>query len=418
MGLRQQCKINLLFVLFSLPLPTAGLTMSTGNEFGTLILLRHGESEWNKSNRFSGWLDVGLTAHGEAQAAAAGDALRAHGYTRVDECHTSALCRASDTLALCLQAAGLDGHDGRPAPPVHARWQLNERHYGALTGLDKADAQAALGAQALAKYRRDFDTPPPPMRPAHPLFGAVYPDAKYGAWSGAEVAALPVGESLAACHARVQAYVAAHLHPPLQQGRTVVVAAHNNVLRTLMVHLDGADPRGPHGSADIPKAVPIVYQLDRTTLKPRPQASLSSLGGFTGMQLCQELPPSATAASSQPRAGRRAGAYPTVAVDEVLTLAAVRAEARKLGLADADVPLLATSAQRPTAGAAQAADPTAATAGSSPPPHQPAAAESHFAPWLRAAEPLAFAAFPSQPALQGAFSAAPGAEHVSAAYRP
>lgn len=103
---------------------------------------------------------------------------------------------------------------------------------------------------------------------------------------------------------------------------------------------------------------------------------------------------------------------------QVLTLAAVRAEARKLGLADADVPLLATSAQRPTAGAAQAADPTAATAGSSPPPHQPAAAESHFAPWLRAAEPLAFAAFPSQPALQGAFSAAPGAEHVSAAYRP
>jgi 2,3-bisphosphoglycerate-dependent phosphoglycerate mutase len=219
--------------------------------------------------RFSGWLDVGLTAHGEAQAAAAGDALRAHGYTKVDECHTSALCRASDTLALCLKAAGIDGHDGHPAPPIHASWQLNERHYGALTGLRKDHVQATLGAQALAKYRRDFDTPPPPMLSTHPLFGAVYPESQHGHRSAAEVARLPVGESLAACHARVQAYVEANVHPALRRGETVVVAAHNNVLRTLMVHLDGADPRGSHGSADIPKAVPIVYHLDRNTLKVR-----------------------------------------------------------------------------------------------------------------------------------------------------
>jgi 2,3-bisphosphoglycerate-dependent phosphoglycerate mutase len=224
---------------------------------------------------FSGWLNIGLTAHGEAQARAAGETIRAHGL-HVDECYTSELCRASDTLALCLQAAGIDGHDGSPIPPTHASWKLNERHYGALTGLRKDDVKATLGSVALAKYRRDFDTPPMPMLPTHPLFSAVYSTltARGGGAPGyvenaPELAALPVAESLSNCHDRVQAYVQEHVHPALRAGKTVLVAAHNNVLRTLMVHLDNADPRGEHGSADIPKAVPIVYQLDRTTMQVR-----------------------------------------------------------------------------------------------------------------------------------------------------
>ena len=192
----------------------------------------------------------------------------------MDECYTSELCRASDTLALCLQAAGIDGHDGSPVPPIHASWQLNERHDGALTGLRKDDVKSTLGSAALAKYRRDFDTPPMPMLDTHPLFEEVYStliarDGAHDNDSALKMAELPVAESLSNCHDRVQAYVQQHVHPALRAGKTVLVAAHNNVLRTLMVHLDNADPRGEHGSADIPKAVPIVYQLDRTTMQVR-----------------------------------------------------------------------------------------------------------------------------------------------------
>jgi bisphosphoglycerate-dependent phosphoglycerate mutase len=309
----------------------------------TLILLRHGESEWNKAKRFTGWLDIRLTDFGEEQARYAGRLLAENRLT-VDEAFTSLLCRASKTMELALEESAECQQQQQQTPPQNTQtlavtrsWQLNERHYGALTGLRKDEVKEKLSKEMLNRYRRDFDTPPVLMESTHPFHAACHDSARYGArrvhasvkaavektrrekeqmndlvrrggvaapsssfyappassFSSStdthainddainnrhsvteeeedeeEAGLIPMGESLSQCHDRIAAFFDETVAPSLRSGKTVLVAAHNNVLRSLMTHLDEVDQRSPEGQIEVPKAVPIVYRLNRRSLRP------------------------------------------------------------------------------------------------------------------------------------------------------
>ncbi|KAH8071643.1 hypothetical protein JL721_4144 [Aureococcus anophagefferens] len=235
-----------------------------------LILLRHGESEWNASDRFTGWMDVGLTELGKREAAAAGRTLKATGLGAIDDLHSSALGRTVDTLSLCVEALGrrlptgeaAHGHAGDAPRLTYCRsWQLNERHYGHLTGMAKGDAREKYGANQVQRWRRAWRETPPRMAPDHaarPGIAAAY------AAAGGSPKDLPCSESLAATETRVVAYLENRILPQLSRGRTVLVAAHNNVIRTIIHHLDGgeeerADLELQLAALEIPYATPLVY---------------------------------------------------------------------------------------------------------------------------------------------------------------
>jgi 2,3-bisphosphoglycerate-dependent phosphoglycerate mutase len=214
-----------------------------------LVLLRHGESTWNRENRFTGWTDVDLAESGVAEARAAGRLLKAEGYD-FDLAFTSMLKRAIRTLWLALDEMDLMWI------PVERHWRLNERHYGALQGLDKAETAARHGAEQVKIWRRSYDIPPPPLAwddPRHP-----HNDPRY---AGLAPTALPATESLKLTLARVLPYWEDRIVPELRAGRNVLVAAHGNSLRALVKLLE-------HISDDaivdlnIPTGVPRLYELD------------------------------------------------------------------------------------------------------------------------------------------------------------
>jgi 2,3-bisphosphoglycerate-dependent phosphoglycerate mutase len=215
----------------------------------TLVLLRHGESTWNRENRFTGWTDVDLTEAGVAEAKAAGRALLAEGLD-FDLAYTSVLKRAIRTLWLVLDE--LD----RMWLPVEHSWRLNERHYGALQGLDKGETAAAYGEDQVRLWRRSYDVPPPPLD----LVDARHPghDLRY---RGLDPADLPRSESLADTVARFLPYWHATIAPSIRAGRRILVAAHGNSLRALVMYLDGIDDQTIVG-LNIPTGVPLVYELD------------------------------------------------------------------------------------------------------------------------------------------------------------
>jgi 2,3-bisphosphoglycerate-dependent phosphoglycerate mutase len=218
---------------------------------GTLVLLRHGQSTWNLENLFTGWTDVDLTAQGRAEAAEAGRLMAAEKFA-FDLAFTSVLKRAIRTLWIALDTMD------RMWLPVERSWQLNERHYGALQGLDKAQTVALHGAEQVKIWRRSYDVPPPPLAaddPRHPRF-----DARYAA---VPVASLPATESLKDTLARVQPYWQARIAPALASGRHVLVVAHGNSLRALVKMLDGMS-EADIVEFNIPTGVPIVYDLDAT----------------------------------------------------------------------------------------------------------------------------------------------------------
>ncbi|WP_419863383.1 2,3-diphosphoglycerate-dependent phosphoglycerate mutase [Candidatus Poriferisodalis sp.] len=222
--------------------------MASARETHTLVLLRHGQSAWNLENRFTGWWDVGLTDEGHAEAHAAGEALLAAAI-EPDVVHTSLLRRAIQTANAALDVMG------RGWLPVRRHWRLNERHYGALTGLNKAEMAERHGADQVHLWRRSYDVPPPPMPDDHE-FG-VGGDPRY-----AELGeGVPRTECLADVVTRLLPYWHDGIAPDLQSGRTVLVAAHGNSLRALVKHLDGI---GDSEIADlnIPTGVPLVYELD------------------------------------------------------------------------------------------------------------------------------------------------------------
>jgi 2,3-bisphosphoglycerate-dependent phosphoglycerate mutase len=215
----------------------------------TLILLRHGQSEWNLQNLFTGWVDVDLTEQGRIEAAEAARLLVAEGLD-FDLAFTSTLKRAIRTLWIVM-----DRMD-RMWVPVTRAWQLNERHYGALQGLDKAETMRRHGEEQVLIWRRSFDVPPPPLDaddPRHPRFEPRY--------AHVDPARLPAAESLKDTLARVQPYWDEHIAPQIRAGRKVVIAAHGNSLRALVKMLDGIDDEQIL-KLNIPTGIPLVYELD------------------------------------------------------------------------------------------------------------------------------------------------------------
>ena len=212
----------------------------------TLVLVRHGQSAWNLENRFTGWWDVDLTQQGEEEARAAG-ALMAEKGLDFDRCFTSLQTRAIRTLYLAQRAMG------RLWLPVEKDWRLNERHYGGLTGLNKAETAARHGDEQVHVWRRSFDVPPPPMEPGGPYDLAA--DRRY---AGIEV---PATESLKDTIARVLPCWEERIAPALRDGQRVLISAHGNSLRALVKHLSGIADDAITG-LEIPTGRPIVYDLD------------------------------------------------------------------------------------------------------------------------------------------------------------
>jgi len=214
-----------------------------------LVLLRHGESVWNRENRFTGWTDVDLSEAGLEEARAAGRLLRAQGFD-FDLTYTSVLKRAIRTLWVVLEQMD------RLWLPVEKSWRLNERHYGALPGLNKAETAAKFGEAQVLAWRRSYDTPPPALSPGEERDAAA--DPRYAGLSRAEV---PLTECLKDTVARVLPYWNAAIAPAVRAGRRVLVAAHGNSLRALIKHLDGVSDADIVG-LNVPTGVPLLYELD------------------------------------------------------------------------------------------------------------------------------------------------------------
>ena len=229
----------------------------------TLVLLRHGQSQWNLENRFTGWWDVGLTDKGRAEAVAAGQLLRERGFD-FDCCFTSFQSRAIRTLDLVLETMD------RSWLPVTKDWHLNERHYGGLTGLNKAETIARVGEEQVKIWRRSFDVPPPPLDEDSPY--RVRNDRRY---AGIDI---PHSESLKMTIERVLPYYESAIVPELRAGKRVIISAHGNSLRALEKHLSQIADADIVG-LEIPTGQPIIYELaddlsvtDRYYLSERPAA--------------------------------------------------------------------------------------------------------------------------------------------------
>ena len=214
----------------------------------TLILLRHGQSEWNQKNLFTGWVDVRLTEQGRGEAATAG-ALLAESGLEPDVLHTSVLSRAIQTANLALDTAD------RLWIPVRRSWRLNERHYGALQGKDKAQTLAEYGEEQFMLWRRSFDTPPPALDDSSEWSQAT--DLRYAEIDGER----PRTECLKDVIDRLVPYWEGEIVPDLAAGKTVLVTAHGNSLRALVKHLEGIDDEAI-AALNIPTGIPLVYELD------------------------------------------------------------------------------------------------------------------------------------------------------------
>jgi 2,3-bisphosphoglycerate-dependent phosphoglycerate mutase len=217
----------------------------------TLILLRHGQSQWNLENRFTGWVDVDLTAQGEAEAKKGGELIAEAGIA-IDRCFTSVQTRAIRTSWLALGAAK------QAFVPETKDWRLNERHYGGLTGLNKAETAQKHGEEQVLIWRRSYDIPPPPLAP-----GSEYDFAKDRRYAGAT---LPDTESLKTTLDRVQPYWESDVAPHLKRGETLLIAAHGNSLRAIVKLLFGVADDAIVG-VEIPTGNPLVIELDGA-LKP------------------------------------------------------------------------------------------------------------------------------------------------------
>jgi 2,3-bisphosphoglycerate-dependent phosphoglycerate mutase len=219
-----------------------------------IVLLRHGESAWNKENRFTGWTDVPLSEKGETEAAAAGRLLKSEGFS-FDLAFTSVLKRAIKTLWLTLE--GMD----EMWLPVVKSWRLNERHYGTLQGLNKAETAKKYGDDQVKIWRRSYDTPPPPLDASDERHPGR--DPRYG---GLPKADIPAGECLADTVKRVLPFWNDAIAPEIKSGKRVIIAAHGNSLRALVKYLDNMS-ESEIMELNIPTGIPLVYELDGD-LKP------------------------------------------------------------------------------------------------------------------------------------------------------
>src|SRR3989338_2624940 len=214
-----------------------------------LVLLRHGESIWNKENRFTGWTDVGLTEKGIEEAMEAAQALKKEGYD-FDVVFTNVLKRATKTTEIVLKDMGLENI------PVHKSWQLNERHYGALQGLNKEEMAAKFGEEQVLKWRRSYDIRPPALKEDDERYSGS--DPRYKSLDKKEI---PLTESLKDCVARVKPYWENSIVPEIKKGRKVLVSASGNSLRSLVKIIDNISDE-EIVNFNIPTGVPLVYELD------------------------------------------------------------------------------------------------------------------------------------------------------------
>jgi 2,3-bisphosphoglycerate-dependent phosphoglycerate mutase len=214
-----------------------------------LVLLRHGESTWNKENRFTGWTDVDLSEKGVKEACQAGKLLKKEGY-KFDLAFTSYLKRAVRTLWIVLDELDLMWI------PVRNSWRLNERHYGALQGLNKSETAKKYGEEQVLIWRRSYDIPPPGLKKNDKRYPGN--DPRY---RGLSVAQLPLTESLKGTYARCMPYWHKAVAPAVREGKSIIVAAHGNSLRALVKYLDGLS-REEVVKLNIPTGIPLVYELD------------------------------------------------------------------------------------------------------------------------------------------------------------
>jgi len=214
-----------------------------------LVLLRHGESQWNLENRFTGWTDVELSENGIIEAKSSGQLLKDKGYL-FDLVYTSVLRRAIQTMDLCLEAMGIENI------PIKYHWRLNERHYGALQGLNKAETAQKYGDEQVLVWRRSYDTPPPPLNiddERHPRFDERYSDLDTSNLPASECLKDTVDRSLPLWHKTIA--------PSIQSGKKVIIVAHGNSLRALIKYLDKISDE-EIVELNIPTGVPLVYELD------------------------------------------------------------------------------------------------------------------------------------------------------------
>jgi len=219
-----------------------------------LVLLRHGESKWNKENKFTGWTDVKLSDKGLSEAQEAGNILEENGFT-FDVAFTSVLKRAIKTLWLALEEMDLMWI------PVYRSWRLNERHYGALQGLNKAETAAKYGDDQVHIWRRSYDTPPPALQPSDDRYPGK--DPRYASLSATE---LPLTECLKDTVGRFLPYWHETIAPTIRSGKKVIIVAHGNSLRALVKYLDNVSEQEIVG-LNIPTGMPLVYELD-SDIKP------------------------------------------------------------------------------------------------------------------------------------------------------
>lgn len=219
-----------------------------GKQMSTLVLLRHGESEWNLENRFTGWTDVDLSPKGVEEARSAGRLMKEKGY-HFDIAFTSYLKRANHTLDLALQEMG------QTDIPIQKSWKLNERHYGALQGLNKSETAAKYGEEQVKIWRRSFDVQPPALTPEDDRN-----PAKQDLYKDVDPKELPLTESLKETIARVIPYYESEILPLLNSGKEVIIAAHGNSLRALIMYFDQLTKEEITG-VNVPTGVPLVYEF-------------------------------------------------------------------------------------------------------------------------------------------------------------
>ncbi len=213
-----------------------------------VVFLRHGHTEWNRTERFTGWTDIDLSEEGTSEAVDAGRRLAEAGY-RFDEAHVSVLRRTRQTAEALLRAAG------QAEVSIHESWRLNERHYGALQGLHKPEIFAAWGEERARRWWRGYAEPPPALArddPRHPRFDALY--------STLDPAELPAAESLSDCQRRVLPYWQGEVVPRLRAGRRLLIVSHGNTLRSLVMHLEQIGPEAME-HLEIASGVPLVYRF-------------------------------------------------------------------------------------------------------------------------------------------------------------
>lgn len=231
----------------------------------SIVMVRHGESEWNKLNKFCGWYNANLSETGEKEAHAAGKALKDAGF-QFDQAYTSVLTRANKTLEAIL------GEIGQADLPTEKTWRLNERHYGGLTGLNKAETAQKHGEEQVQIWRRSFDIPPPPMDKDNEYYDIIVNDERYA--NGPSKEEFPMFESLKLTIARTLPFWNETIVPMIKSGKKVLIAAHGNSLRGIVKHLDGISDEGIM-TLNLPTGIPFVYELDENL---KPVVSMKFLG--------------------------------------------------------------------------------------------------------------------------------------------